>query len=455
MFNRRRFIKALAFAAASPRLASGAGGESKVFGDLKPDPDAILDLPAGFSYTIVAARGEEMDDGLLVPGLADGMAAFPGDDGNVILVCNHEIRPHEVQESPFGVEAERFPVAQQDAVYDNGLGKSPALGGTTTIHYDPRRKRRTHMHMSLIGTENNCAGGPTPWGSWLTCEECFFDEGTSFQRGHIVHRDKKHGYIFEVPADAMEPVKPVPLREMGRFDHEAAAVNPASGVVYLTEDRYQSLLYRYIPNVSGKLHEGGQLQALAVRGRPGFDTRNWLDRNGMPQGDWFETEWVDLDEPDVSSNELRFHGFEKGAAVFARGEGLAWADGEIVMAATIGGPQRLGQIFSYFPSPAEGTADETDNPGRIRLLAESTTDSVLRHADNLTLSPWGDIIVCEDTAAHSGLVGITPDGRQYALADNAYTRSELAGICFSPDGSVMFVNIQIRGLTLAITGPWA
>ena len=94
-------------------------------------------------------------------------------------------------------------------------------------------------------------------------------------------------------------------------------------------------------------------------------------------------------------------------------------------------------------------------PGTLTLLAQSTASSLLRHADNVTMSPWGDLIVCEDTANHCGLVGIRPDGQQYALADNAYTNSELAGVCFSPDESVMFVNIQVRGLTLAITGSWS
>jgi secreted PhoX family phosphatase len=455
MINRRRFLQTLAVAAATPGMSGAASNGRSAFGALKPDPEEILDLPEGFNYTIVASMGEEMDDGLLVPGRQDGMAAFPGDDGNIILVCNHELLPHQVEMSPFGRKAERFSLVRPESVYDAGGGKTPALGGTTTIHYDPLRKRRTHMHMSLLGTEINCAGGPTPWGSWLSCEECFYDDGSSFERGQVVRRDRKHGYIFEVPAHAMEPVEPVPLTAMGRFEHEAAAVNPGSGVFYLTEDRHRSLLYRFIPNVSGKLREGGRLQALAVRGQPGFDTRNWADNNAMPEGKWFETEWVDLEEPDVSSNNLRQYGYEKGAAIFARGEGITWADDEIVMAATIGGPERLGQIFTYLPSPAEGTSGETEQPGRIRLFEQSTSDSILRHADNLQLSPWGDIIVCEDTAGHCGLVGISPDGRQYALADNAYTESELAGICFSPDGSVMFLNIQVRGLTLAITGPWA
>jgi len=453
LINRRRFLHGLAAASVAPR-ASARAGRTAGFGPLRPDPGRILDLPEGFSYSIIASRGEEMDDGLLVPGLADGMAAFSGSDGQIILVCNHEIRPYRLNQSPFGPGAERLAAVPTNAVYDAGKGRTPALGGTTTIHYDPATRRRTHMHMSLIGTEVNCAGGPTPWGSWLSCEECFFDEGTSFEGGYVIHRERKHGYVFEVPAGAMSPVEPRPLKDMGRFEHEAAAVNPASGIVYMTEDRHRSLLYRFIPNVPGELSAGGRLQALALAEEPGFDTRNWSNAHAMPINKWYTADWVDLEEPDVASNELRLRGTNLGAAIFARGEGITWADGEVVMAATIGGPERLGQIFTYQPSPVEGMAEEASQPGRLRLFAQSTSDSILRHADNLTLSPWGDLVVCEDTSDHCGLVGVRPDGVQYALADNAHTEAELAGICFSPDGSVMFVNIQDRGLTLAITGPW-
>jgi secreted PhoX family phosphatase len=456
MINRRHFLQTLAVAATGPACGFARADEASNagFGKLIADPNGMLDLPAGFTYDVVAKRGQEMDDGLVVPGLADGMAAFAGDNGNVILVCNHENHPYELGESAFGHRHQRLAGFAGDKIYDRGGDKSPGLGGTTTIHYDPVARRRTHMHMSLIGTENNCAGGATPWGSWLSCEECFFDPGTSFERGNVIHRDKKHGYIFEVPAAAMEAVTPVPLTEMGRFEHEAAAVNPASGYVYLTEDRHESLLYRFIPNVPGELQQGGKLQALAITDRPGFDTRNWHNRDLLPTGVELATTWIDLDAADVDSNDLRHLGRDKGAAIFARGEGLCFADGALAMAATIGGGERLGQIFVYRPSPAEGTPQENAAPGHLILFAESTSQSILRHADNVTMSPWGDLIVAEDTADHCGLVGIRPDGQQYKLADNAHTRSELAGVCFSPDGTQLFVNIQLRGLTLAITGPW-
>jgi secreted PhoX family phosphatase len=235
---------------------------------------------------------------------------------------------------------------------------------------------------------------------------------------------------------------------MGRYEHEAAAVDPKSGAVYLTEDRHRSLFYRYLPDVPQKLAAGGRLQALAVFESPAYDTRNWSSEQWMRPMEWHQCEWIDLDDVDTDVDDLRFRGFERGAARFARGEGLCYSNGSVFMTCTIGGPARLGQVFEY------RLGENNDAPGALRLVAESGPRSLLRHCDNIAMSPWGDLIICEDTTDHCGLVGMTPGGRQYALADNAYTPSELAGLCFSPDGTTMFVNIQHRGLTLAITGPW-
>jgi uncharacterized protein len=455
MIDRRRFLQCLAAASASPATAiARSDNKRSPFGDLSPDPRQILDLPPGFDYRVISTRGEVMDDGLLVPGQADGMAAFAGGDGNILLVCNHENAPTDPQLGPWGANNERLSAISPHAIYDAGGNTSPGNGGTTTIVYDPLNGRVVRHHLSLAGTELNCAGGPTPWGSWLSCEECFQDAGTSFEFGRVTQRDRRHGYVFEVPATASGPVKPVPLTQMGRFEHEAAAVSPTSGVVYLTEDRHHSLFYRFLPDTPGRLADGGRLQALAVARKPGFDTRNWSPYSHMPRGRAYQTSWVDLDDVDSDTNDLRIRGRERGAAIFARGEGICLAGDKLAFNCTIGGPDRLGQVFIYTPSQHEGTADEKTHPGTLHLLAESTPRSLLRNADNITASPWGDLIICEDTADHCGLVGIRPDGGQYALADNAYTGSELAGICFSPDGAVMFVNIQYRGLTLAITGPW-
>jgi len=457
MLNRRRFLQTIVVAATIPASSTATAKTTSHagFGKLRPDPNGVLDLPRNFSYQVISRRGEEMDDGLLVPARHDGMAAFPGKDGTVLLVCNHE-NPARVQSfGAFGANAERLDGIDRSRVYDYGKGITPGTGGTTTIVYDPDARQRKRIHLSLAGTEINCAGGPTPWGSWLSCEEIFRDPGSNFEWGAVVNREKKHGYVFEVRAAHDGLADPVPLKELGRFEHEAAAVNPATGIVYMTEDRHQSLLYRFIPKVPGELHQGGRLQALAIRGMPEFDTRNWSGGQQLKPGTWLDTAWVDLDEPDVAENDLRFRGRQKGATIFARGEGLCYADGEFFMTATIGGRLRLGQVFNYRPSPVEGTPAEVENPGQLALLAESTSDSLLRHADNLTMSPWGDLIVCEDTSGHCGLVGLRTDGTHYPVADNAYTNSELAGVCFSPDGTTLFVNIQERGMTVAITGPWS
>ena len=454
MINRRRFLQTLVIAASTPSAVMARRADGTGFGPLKPDPGEILDLPAGFAYTVISRAGEEMDDGLLVPGRHDGMAAFPAENGTIRLVCNHELRASWRSLSAFGPELERLELVDRDKLYDAGGGSTPGLGGTTTIHYDPASKERLDIHLSLAGTEINCAGGAMPWGSWLSCEETFANPGKSFERGMIINRDRRHGYVFEVPVTAKGIAEPVPLTAMGRFEHEAAAIDPATGIIYMTEDRHQSLLYRFLPDVPGKLREGGRLQALAIRNKPRFDSRNWADRQ-IDTGQWLETTWLDIENPDSDDNDLRLRGHDNGAALFARGEGICNADGQFAFTCTIGGPDRLGQIFLYAPSPAEGTADEARKPGRLGLLCESEADAILRNADNLTMSPWGDLVVCEDTAGHCGLVGVRPDGSQYPLADNPYNNAELTGICFSPDRNVMFVNVQQVGVTLAITGPWS
>ena len=331
------------------------------------------------------------------------------------------------------------------SIYDRGAGRTPGAGGTTTLIYDPRDGRTLHKHLSLAGTEINCAGGATPWRTWLSCEECFEQPGSSTERNTRIERERRHGYVFEVPVDSRVITEPAPLKAMGRFEHEAAAVDPRSGVVYLSEDRVRSLLYRYVPDAAGQLARGGRLEALRILGQPGFDTRNWAESNNMPLRQWFTAAWIELDNVDSDENDLRLRGHARGAALFGRGEGLCFAEDSLFMTATIGGPGRLGQVFEY-----RATGDE----GQLRLIAEADRDGLLHNADNLTMSPWGDLIVCEDTAVNCGLVGLSPDGKQYPLANHPYSTAELAGVCFSPDGRTLFVNVQQRGLILAIDGGW-
>lgn len=395
-----------------------------------------------------------MSDGLTMPPAHDGMAAFPGNDGRIILVCNHEMTSGSPEYSAFGTGFSNLPEPIKERIYDWGGSETPGAGGTTTAIYNPETRETERLFLSLAGTEVNCAGGKTPWGSWLSCEESFTDAGTSYAGGSRIVREERHGYVFEVPANSDGLVKAEPLRAMGRFEHEAAAVHEPTGIVYLTEDRHHSLFYRFIPNVPGKLREGGRLQALAISGHNSFATHNWSNRTAMVLRQDYDTHWIDLDDVDAVKNDLRLRGAAAGAATFARGEGLTVAGDQFVFTCTIGGADRLGQIFSYTPSPDEGQPGESGRPGQLRLIAECKPGSLLQNPDNLTIAPWGDLVVCEDTAAQCGLVGVRPNGSLYALADNTWSDSELAGVCFAPDGKTLFVNIQYPGMTLAITGPW-
>jgi len=454
MLNRRRFLQGIVAAAATPSSIGSCATHSLNIGPLVSDPDGLLDLPKGFEASVISTAGDVMTDSFRVPSAHDGMTAFSGDDGRIILICNHEMNSAYPEYSAFGTDFKSMPETLKEKVYDWGGGVTPGAGGTTTTIYNPATQKTELQFLSLAGTEINCAGGRTPWRSWLSCEESFGEPGTSYSLGRKLVREEKHGYVFEVSADSTSLVDAVPLKEMGRFEHEAAAVHERTGIVYLTEDRYHSLFYRFLPNVKGQLREGGRLQALSIVGRPSFRTHNWGSTPDIRSGESLRTRWIDLDNVDSIENNLRLRGAQMGATMFARGEGLCVADGEFLFTCTIGGPSRLGQVFSYTPSTDEGGPNEQTSPGQLRLLAESTENSLLRNADNITMSPWGDPIICEDTFDHCGLVGIRPDGSQYALADNAHSTSELTGVCFSPDGKTLFVNIQYPGQTLAITGPW-
>jgi secreted PhoX family phosphatase len=454
MLSRRRFLKSIAATAMTPSLARGRSVADSSLGGLQPDPDRILDLPDGFDYHVVSRAGDLMSDGLRVPGAHDGMAAFARDDGRLLLVCNHEMNTRWFEDSPFRDGYVGLSEETKSLLYDRGSDKTPALGGTTTTLYDPATGEIGQQFLSLAGTEINCAGGSTPWGSWLSCEECFEDPGTRLSLTGLITRDRKHGYVFEVSSDSNSLEAAVPIKPMGRFEHEACAVHEGTGIVYMTEDRHHSLFYRFIPDVPGKLQAGGRLQALAIDGLASMMTHNWALKSRIPLNEPLVTRWIDLEDVDPVKNDLRLRGAAAGAATFARGEGLCAAGDRFAFTCTIGGPARLGQVFTYEPGPFEGTLGEPKQPGRLTLIAEADETSLLRNCDNLTMAPWGDLIVCEDTSNHCGLVGIRPDGSQYAIADNAYSNSELAGVCFSPDGRTLFVNIQYPGMTLAITGPW-
>jgi secreted PhoX family phosphatase len=456
--SRRRFLRNCGFAAAGflglrnfsdalagldlPELENGTG-----YGPLVMDPNRIVDLPKGFSYRVISKAGERMQDGLLVPGKHDGMAAFPGPQGKTILIRNHEVAPDKTTYGPYGERNHLLKNLPDEHLYDRGRRQTPGLGGTTTLVYDTGSQQLEKHFLSLAGTDRNCSGGPTPWNSWISCEET-----VARKEGSI---EKDHGYNFEVPATyQMKLARPVPLKAMGRFNHEAIAVDPRTSIVYQTEDRKDGLIYRYIPDAPGKLAAGGRLQALAIKGSRGLDTRNWGLGPRISVGQSFAVEWVDLKNPDSPADDLRFQGFANGCARFANGEGMSYGQGAIFFTCTFGGSRRNGQIWKLTPSAFEGMPDEKKNPGYLQLFIEPNHPDHFQNADSVTVSPKGEVYVCEDREKGDHIVGITRDGAPFKFAKNAMNDSEFAGAVFSPDGSTLFVNIQTPGLTLAITGKW-
>ncbi|MGJ8696448.1 MAG: alkaline phosphatase PhoX [Verrucomicrobiaceae bacterium] len=415
------------------------------YGPLLPDPEGILDLPEGFKYQIISKAGGTMSDGLTVPGKPDGMACFPGRENTVILVRNHELGLDGQAHGPF---PDQKPPKDFDKKKSYDFGRSsdlPHVGGTSTIVYDPVRGEVLREFLSLTGTDRNCAGGSTPWGSWVTCEE---PTDLTSERGQL------HGYCFEVKAtDDGELQQAVPLKGLGRFRHEAIAVDPNTGFVYITEDTNDGLLYRFIPNQKGDLSKG-KLQALAIEGNKSADLRNYSGtKTPIKEGEPMKATWIDMSRVEAPDNDLRYRGFRKGAARFARGEGIDLSNGSFYICCTDGGAGSQGQVFKLTPS---GSASQPDT---IELFLQPEESDLLTNGDNLCSSPWGDLIICEDLVAeHSSktphLRGITPEGKIYTLARNAISKSEFAGSCFSPDGSILFVNMQGQGYTLAITGPW-
>lgn len=401
-------------------------------------PMGALALPRGFRYKEISRQGVLMTEGNPTPGIFDGMGAFPGPDGNTILIRNHE-NQRRAGEIPVVVPPEdRY---DQDPTY---------VAGNTKLVVD-RNLEVIEDFAILGGTDTNCAGGQMPWGSWITCEEVVNrgDTGTP------------HGYIFEIDASAGGPVEARPATAAGRFVHEAVAW--LDGILYETEDRRDdSFFYRYIPEnlprSSGDLADtDGVLQALKIEGvdKAVMDT---FPRVGKP----YKVEWVTIDEPnpgdDTDSTPLAVgeQATAKGAAIFDREEGI-WVRGDrIYFGCTEGGTDDLGQVYEFDPRSQT-----------ITLIYESTNTATLENPDNIVIVPaTGDIFLQEDSDGEQFVRGLTPEGKIYDFVRTITNDTELCGGCFSPDGSVFFVNQQgERGgfpesppngnaVTYAITGPF-
>jgi hypothetical protein len=422
------------------RAAAGAPMRQAVgYGTLRPVNDSttglpLLHLPPGFSYFTFGWTGDPLEDGTKTPSLHDGMAAFPLDNGLVRLIRNHEV--------------------STGAAFSSSLAYDPAAGGgTTTLDVDLHKATVVRSAASIAGTVRNCAGGPTPWGSWLTCEETTADTSSDPR----LTRD--HGWIFEVPVDGTATREP--LRAMGRFVHEAIAVDPATGIVYETEDAGTAGFYRFTPADRTRLAAGGTLDMLAVNGDPKRDTRR-----GQKAGVTYPVAWVRIEQPhkahvdDAKRDGLGVfnQGLSRGGAIFARLEGAWYGNGTVYFVATSGGNQQRGQVWAYTP------AAET-----LTLIFESPGWDILDMPDNLCVSPRGGLVLCEDGSGGAQFVrGLTLDGQIFDFARNSvvlrgerngfegdFRRSEVAGVTFSPDGRWLLFNIQTPGITVAVTGPWA
>lgn len=448
--DRRRFLKHATLAGASALCAPLEALVARTAAPSQPSPWAagygvlapvndeitglpLLQLPPGFRYLSTGWTGDLMTDESRTPGAHDGMAAFASGAGRVVLIRNHEVTTGP-------------PAGPPPLTYDTGAG-----GGTTSLEFDPERGAWVGSRVSLAGTVRNCAGGPTPWNSWLTCEE------TVLEPGGESPLTRRHGYIFEVPVEGAPTCEP--LTAMGRFVHEATAVDPRTGFVYETEDARRAGLYRFRPRRRGQLADGGRLEMLSIAGRPQFDTRT-----GQRMGVRYPISWVPIRNPERAHEDpLRgdgggvfAQGWANGGAVFARLEGAWYGAGKIYVTATSGGAAAMGQVWELDPE------DEV-----LRLVYESPGASVLNMPDNVCMSPRGGLVLCEDGTVNPCVHGLTADGQLFTFARNNvllagetrgitgdFRASEFAGATFSPDGRWLFFNIQSPGITFAVTGPW-
>ncbi|WP_026926438.1 alkaline phosphatase PhoX [Granulicoccus phenolivorans] len=437
------------FAALAANTAHAAPGQSSgnrfSYGDLAPVKDRttgleLLLLPKGFEYISYGWTGDLMADGVVTPSSHDGMATFRaesakkngkpannngrGNDDLVTMVRNHERGAGAAFTSPN---------------YDPQAG-----GGTTTLTFDSVNGKWLDATSSLGGTIRNCAGGPTPWGTWLSCEETTLIQGSY-----------RHGYVFEVPGDGSHATAE-PIRAMGRFSHEAVCVDPKTGIIYQTEDTGSSLIYRYLPTEQGNPAAGGKLQAMKVDAGDAHATRDDVT------GTQYKVSWIDIDNPDPGATETStaVQGRNKGAALISRGEGAWWGNDRAYFVSTNGGPARLGQVFEYDPKK------ET-----MVVLYASPNAATLDAPDNVTVSPRGGLVLCEDGGGEQYLRGLTTDGRIFDFAKNNvdlrqgtagknvsardYRGYEWCGATFGGrKDEWLFVNIQTPGITFAITGPW-
>jgi secreted PhoX family phosphatase len=416
----------------------GPGG----YGPLVDDPAGLLALPAGFSYEVVAESGVTLlDSGEPSPSDPDGSASFVrhGANGSV-LVVNHEIGG-----------GEPYPVPRVPGfVYDPA-----AKGGTTNIEVD-RHGNRLGQYVSLAGTHDNCAGGRSPWHTWLSCEEA----------ESLAGQTKPHGYVFEVdPYDQDANRDPQPIKALGRYAHEALTIDPDTGTIYLTEDagNPNGLLYRWTPPAAalplgrGVLRtladDAGVLEALKATTLAGAHVPN-LSVATTP-GTTLRAQWVTVPDRDAQLKSTRKQLSDGEVTRSRKLEGMWWGDGGAYFACSFArfgdgsAAQHDGQI--WFVDPLAQTIEL-----RLRFAyTPEDQDGDPDGPDNIAVSPYGGLILAEDGEGANHLVGSTDCGETFFFARNEINDSEFTGPSFSHDKKTLFANIQSPGWVFAIHGPFA
>ncbi|MER7397720.1 alkaline phosphatase PhoX [Streptomyces sp. NPDC000151] len=425
------------FAGTAVAQSTGRSG----YGPLVPDPDGLLDLPKGFRYKVLSREGAPLPSGEgKVPSNCDGMAAFRGRGGHTHLVRNHENR-----------RKSRSAVPTVPGITYDPMGE----GGCTAIEVDAHNEVVSER-VAIAGTSTNCAGGPTPWNTWLTCEETELKAG---EEGYT----KDHGFIFEVDPYDPRRTGAVPLTDMGRFQHEAIAVDPRDGTVYETEDAFDKpfgLFYRFHPNKplggTGSLRAGGRLQAMRV---PGVKDLSAIKETGAT---FDRIEWVDVPDPLAKQTPIRFQDFgTKGITHAQKLEGCYWGGSCVYFVSSFAhrdqgsAADHYGQVWRYDPKRRSLTLVVVFGPDSdLQLPGESP--------DNICLAPSGGLMVCEDGDGAQHVFGLTRQGAVYPMArgrQNIGTPEkpewgEFAGVTFAPDGRTMYVNCYTPGTTFAVTGPF-
>ncbi len=381
---------------------------------LVPEPGSPFGLAAGLSATVLDTAESLLSDGFVSPSRPDGMGCFVGKDGRWILMRNHEIDQKHIGDDD-GIGAYDLASVPPEAY------STDSLGAVTRLVVDPATLTVVESNLVLSGTRKNCAGGLTPMG-WLSCEETLDDDGG-------------HGFVYLCDAEAtgIQPARRI--EQYGRFLHEAAGFDGATGICYLTEDHDRSCLYRFLPVRADRPFDG-RLQALAVSGQGVFATTT------MRLGDSVQVKWIDVPDP-LAGMDVAPQCQELGAAIFVRGEGCWFDEDRLVFAATEGGVAGNGQIFELRDGPETGI---------MTVLAEATESLDMVNPDNITIAPDGSVYFAEDHDGECLIQRISADGIIEPLARSAYDGHEIAGLCFSPDGQVLFANIQDPGITVAITG---